>query len=589
MTSGEEVEARILQQLLDIDKHMADNNSTAVTGTDGMQRIRTVGKCVDVNEREYFKAPMGGADYYINDLIISKSTGTAITTVSVPVYNHDKSAIIGICQRNIDTGVLHDMVAAEVTQDRQEIVVVDRTGTVVAHSVRTIDVENPEKQDQNPFYTDSRGDVNSGNYVSDFMGDTWMISWTKIPSCGWIVASCRVKEVALSNVYKTAIGQAVFGLIFIIAAIVVAVWFSRYITLPLGEVNSSLAELAEGRFAKIDKYTERRDEFGEIIRSTNNVIGKLDGIVSGIVRGATDIETSANQLASMSGQISQNTVDVSNAVQEIASGAATQSEEISHANISIENIGEAVEYVQASTASLRDIATRMQQSSHESVENLSELKNSSETMNSAINNISDKISATSYAVERINGMVEAITNIATQTNLLALNASIEAARAGDAGRGFAVVAEEIGKLASDSSESASQIRTEMDALLKESQEAVSMAGDVQDTNNKQQAVIDATYASVNTMIEDINKTVTGVDTISANAEACVSAKNIVVDAMTSLSSISEENTASSQETGAAMQELSATVTTLSSSAESLNGISDGLAKEMSFFARSTTD
>ena len=258
-------------------------------------------------------------------------------------------------------------------------------------------------------------------------------------------------------------------------------------------------------------------------------------------------------------------------------------------NISIENIGEAVEYVQASTASLRDIATRMQQSSHESVENLSELKNSSETMNSAINNISDKISATSYAVERINGMVEAITNIATQTNLLALNASIEAARAGDAGRGFAVVAEEIGKLASDSSESASQIRTEMDALLKESQEAVSMAGDVQDTNNKQQAVIDATYASVNTMIEDINKTVTGVDTISANAEACVSAKNIVVDAMTSLSSISEENTASSQETGAAMQELSATVTTLSSSAESMNGISDGLAKEMSFFARSTTD
>ena len=102
VTSGEEVEARILQQLLDVDKHMADNNSTAVTGTDGMQRIRTVGKCVDVNEREYFKAPMGGADYYINDLIISKSTGTAITTVSVPVYNHDKSAIIGICQRNID-------------------------------------------------------------------------------------------------------------------------------------------------------------------------------------------------------------------------------------------------------------------------------------------------------------------------------------------------------------------------------------------------------------------------------------------------------------------------------------------------------
>ena len=100
------------------------------------------------------------------------------------------------------------MVAEEVTQDRQEIVVVDRTGTVVAHSLREINVEDPEKQDQNPFYTDSRGDKTSGNYIAPFMGDTWMISWSKIEACGWIVASCRVKEVALQTVYDTAAVQS---------------------------------------------------------------------------------------------------------------------------------------------------------------------------------------------------------------------------------------------------------------------------------------------------------------------------------------------------------------------------------------------
>ncbi len=581
--SNENVRSPLYKQMMDIDRYMNDGNLTALTTADGQQVIRTLGKPISVQDEDYFKIPMTGVDYYISDMLISRSTDTAVITVSVPVWNADKTEVVGIAQRNLDCGVLHEMVAAEVTQDRQEIVVVDRTGTVVAHSVRTVDVTNPEKQDQNPFYTDSRGDAIAGSYVAPFMGDTWMISWCKMEQNGYIVASCRVKEVALATVYQTVIAQSALGVLFIILAIVLGTMFSRTITQPLKSVNASLSALSDGYFCPISDAKTRKDEFGEIINSTNNVIEKLESIVHGIKEGAVSVNHAANELDEMSIQISENADGVSNAIQEIAIGATQQADEINGANTSISNIGDAVITVQNATSELAAIAEKMQQSSNESAHNLTELRKSSESMNGVINVISGKISATSDVVGRINGMVESITTIASQTNLLALNASIEAARAGEAGRGFAVVAEEIGKLASDSSKSAAKIRSEMDVLLEQSQEAVEMAGTVQETNNKQQAVIDATYESVNTMIKDIDHTVAGVSAISENAAACVSAKDIVVDAMSSLSLISEQNAAGSEETGAAMEELAATVSTLTGNADSLKHVSEELTNEMSFF------
>ena len=391
------------------------------------------------------------------------------------------------------------------------------------------------------------------------------------------------REEVEATINGTIMKGIIIGIILAIIAIVVVYFMANKMTDVIKVNLDCIEHLAQGEFVKADRYTNRGDELGDMIRDTNSLIDTLQGIVSEIKAEASSVGSSSQTLADTASQISQTTDGVSTAVNEMANGATQQAQDIQSATENVGNMGESIASVSESAGTLSSTVETMNQTSKESAAALGTLVKASDEMAESVASISEKIQATRSAVDEINGKVDAINNIAAQTNLLSLNASIEAARAGEAGRGFAVVADEIRQLADDSANSAKEIRETMERLIADSGAAVEEAAIVQESVKNQKEIMQQTTIAIDDLLNGISTTVEEVQGISNYAQACDSSKAGVIDAMSGLSAVSEQNAASSQETSASMEELNATVITLADSAEELKNISDQLNKNISFF------
>lgn len=538
---------------------------------------QAITKAMEDHKREVFESSKS-AKSYSSSVYIDDTTFEPMMIMAVSIHDFFGNTK-GIIMAEVNLKFMWDLVGSLEIGKKGQAYVVDRMGNLIAARDvgRVLKGENLVQVEKVAQFLNNRGSrlASKAETMKGIDDHTVVISYVPLVNPDWAV----MVELPISEAYEPVRVTFVISLLILVfsfgLAVLVGSYISGRITKPLVHLRDATKTISAGNLnTRIN--IESENEIGELAYNFNQMVGSLGNLIVNTKQAIQLLLEQSAALRDGSNQSVQTSEAIAVAMQQISQGTSDQTIETEKTANQMTQLANEIDFVVSNANVVEKITSHAKELSLKSKEAINLLTQKATENEALAGMIAKNINEFIISMEKIQNVTGMISDITEQTNLLALNAAIEAARAGEAGRGFAIVAEEMNKLAGQSRDAA---RTINDMIVGIHDQTVASASSsdqahllVKEQMTSVLSARDAFDEIVGAMDGIIERNVDMISTIKKMNDY----KEMTVNSIMTISSVSEETAASSEEVLASTEEQTALAEQIRDLADRMHVLAENL-------------
>lgn len=377
-------------------------------------------------------------------------------------------------------------------------------------------------------------------------GKQYLVICTPIGEMDVLLCGAIPKSEIVASANSITVITAVVVLISVACCVALGWFVAQSYAKAMKRTMAGLDRMARGDLSS-KMRTNRKDEFGALVACANKSVINMKGMVEKTSAVAGSVGSSASDVEGTAAKLLTATQNITNSVSEIRNGIMQQAEDSERCLMQGEELGSRINEVKEDADVIDGLAKSAKTAVRKGMDAIGVLAQKGEETTAITKKITVDMAALAENSHSIGKIIAVINDISEQTTLLSLNASIEAARAGEAGRGFSVVADEIHRLAEQSVGAAGEIERIVNGIRQQTEGTVQTVEQAESIVASQSAALNHAITLFKDIDANVEEMTERLEHISEGVDRIGQSQSVTVDAISSISAISEQTSAASEE------------------------------------------